>query len=210
GDLPLELQAKLLRVLQNGTFARVGSVREIKVDVRIIAATNRNLEEMVKEEKFREDLFWRLNVFALNIPSLRQRREDIEPLAQFFCDRFARKYGKEVKGVTRKALEILLTYDFPGNVRELENIVERAVILAENEFITPDDLPPYLHKKREPVPVQDFFELPLMEAVEKLEKMRIAEAMQQAGGIKTRAASLLGISERVLRYKLEKYKELDV
>lgn len=208
GDLPLELQAKLLRVLQNGTFARVGSVREIKVDVRVIAATNRNLEEMVKQEKFREDLYWRLNVFALNIPALRQRREDIEPLAEYFCDRFARKYGKNVKGFTRKALEILLTYDFPGNVRELENIVERAVILTENELITPEDLPPYLQKNKGHASAQDLFELPLVEAVERLEKMRIFDAMQKAGGIKTKAAELLGISERVLRYKLEKYQKI--
>jgi DNA-binding NtrC family response regulator len=205
GDLPLELQAKLLRVLQNGTFTRVGSVKEIKVDVRVIAATNRNLEEMVKEEKFREDLFWRLNVFSLNIPALRQRREDIGSLADFFCSRFAQKYNKKIKGFTRKALEALLTYDFPGNVRELENIVERAVILTESDYITLEDLPPYLHKSKGSNPAQDFFDLPLMEAVEKLEKMRIAQAMQEAEGIKTKAAKLLGISERVLRYKLAKY-----
>ncbi len=206
GDMPLELQAKLLRVLQNGTFSRIGGLREIKVDVRIIAATNRNLEEMVKEEKFREDLYWRLNVFALNVPPLRQRREDIKPLAEYFCHRFAQKYGKELRGFTRRALEYLLTYDFPGNVRELENIVERAVILAEGEFITPEELPPYLQKTSPLSSLSELFKVPLGEAVEKLEKMRILEAMERTGGVKTRAAELLGISERVLRYKLEKYK----
>jgi len=204
GDLPLELQAKLLRVLQSGTFNRVGSVREIKVDVRMIAATNRNLEEMVKEEKFREDLYWRLNVFALYVPALRKRREDIEPLANLFCERFAKKYNKKIKGFSTKALQLLLTYDFPGNVRELENIVERAVILAENELITPSDLPAYLQKGSESIS-RDLFELPLPEAVENLEKMRIFKAMREAGGVKTKAAKLLGISERMLRYKLDKY-----
>jgi len=205
GEMPVELQAKLLRVLQNGTFSRVGGVREIKVDVRVIAATNRNLEEMVKEERFREDLYWRLNVFALNIPPLRKRREDIEPLAELFCKRFANKYQKKVKGLSRGARQILLTYDFPGNVRELENIIERAIILCENELISQEELPPYLQKEREQDIVHRLFKLPLAEAVRLLEEVRIEEAMKKSGGIKTQAARLLGISERMLRYKLEKY-----
>ncbi len=205
GDLPLSLQAKLLRVLQDGTIRRVGGLKEIRVDVRVIAATNRDLEAMVKEGSFREDLFWRLNVFAIKIPPLRERREDILPLARHFLAKFAHKHGKEVRDFSREALELLLSYHFPGNVRELENIVERAVILAEEDLITAEDLPPYLSGKRaEGLP--DLLEsLPLPEAVSLLERNRIKRAMEEAGGVKTRAAELLGISERVLRYKLAKY-----
>ncbi len=204
GDLPLPLQAKLLRVLQDSTIRRLGGLKEIKVDVRIIAATNRDLEEMVKEGGFREDLFWRLNVFTIKIPPLRERKEDILPLAESFLHKFARKHGKSVKGFSREALEALLSYHFPGNVRELENIVERAVILAENEIITREDLPPLLKKKGEEIP--DLLKrLSLPEAVALLEKERLQEALEEAGGVKTRAAELLGISERVLRYKLAKY-----
>ncbi len=206
GDLSLPLQAKLLRVLQEGTFRRVGGLKEIKVDVRVIAATNRDLEQMVKEGSFREDLYWRLNVVTLRLPPLRERREDIIPLARFFLDKFNQKHGKRIKGFSKEALEALLSYHFPGNVRELENIVERAVILAEEELITCEDLPPFLKGESSLGELSDLLEsLPLPEAVALLEKRRIKEAMQKAGGVKARAAELLGISERVLRYKLEKY-----
>ncbi|NPB08816.1 MAG: sigma-54-dependent Fis family transcriptional regulator [Thermodesulfobacteria bacterium] len=205
GDLPLSLQAKLLRVLQDGTIRRVGGLKEIKVNVRVIAATNRDLDAMVKEGTFREDLFWRLNVFAIKIPPLRERREDILPLARYFLTKFAKKHGKEVRDFSREAWELLLSYHFPGNVRELENIVERAVILAEDDLITAEDLPPYLSgKKAEGLP-DLLSSLPLPEAVALLERTRIKKAMEEAGGVKTRAAELLGISERVLRYKLSKY-----
>ncbi len=204
GDLPLALQAKLLRVLQDGTIRRVGGLKEIKVDVRIIAATNRDLEEMVKEGSFREDLFWRLNVFSLRLPPLRERKEDILPLARFFLEKFAQKHGKEVHDFSREALEALLSYHFPGNVRELENIIERAVILAENEIITKEDLPPLLKGDSGDIPSL-LQHLPLPEAVAYLEKERIQRAMKEAHGVKTKAAELLGISERVLRYKLAKY-----
>ncbi len=206
GDLSLPLQAKLLRVLQEGTFRRVGGLKEIKVDVRVIAATNRDLEQMVKEGSFREDLYWRLNVVTLRLPPLRERREDIIPLARFFLDKFNQKHGKRIKGFSKEALEALLSYHFPGNVRELENIVERAVILAEEKLITREDLPSFLKGESSLGELSDLLEsLPLPEAVALLEKRRIKEAMQKAGGIKARAAELLGISERVLRYKLEKY-----
>ncbi len=205
GDLPLSLQAKLLRVLQDGTIRRVGGLKEIQVDVRVIAATNRDLEDMVKEGTFREDLFWRLNVFAIKIPPLRERREDILPLARYFLTKFAQKHGKEVRDFSREALDLLLSYHFPGNVRELENIVERAVILAEEDLITAEDLPPYLSGRRaEGLPAL-LDSLPLPEAVALLERTRIQKAMEEAQGVKTRAAELLGISERVLRYKLAKY-----
>ncbi len=203
GDMDIELQAKLLRVLQNNTFTRIGGIKEIKVDVRIIAATNRNLEELVREQKFREDLFWRLNVFALQIPPLRDRKEDIEPLLNYFCEKFSKKYNKNIKGVSQRVVELLLAYEFPGNVRELENIMERAVILCEDNMILPEDLPPYLQAKTSSS-FEEFFTLPLPEAVDKLEKIRIKEALKKTGGVQIRAAELLGISERTLRYKMEK------
>ncbi|OAQ20980.1 sigma-54-dependent transcriptional regulator [Thermosulfurimonas dismutans] len=204
GELPLPLQAKLLRVLQDGTFRRIGDTKEIKVDARIIAATNRDLEEMVKKGAFREDLFWRLNVFSLRLPPLKERREDIVPLAKYFLQKFSEKYGKAVQGFSREVLEFLLTYHFPGNVRELKNLIERAVILVEEETITIKDLA--LMPEGPEDLTQKLLTLPLTEAVETLEKIRIREALEKAGGVKTRAAEFLGISERVLRYKLEKYK----
>ncbi len=204
GDLPLPLQAKLLRVLQDGTIRRVGGLKEIKVDVRILAATNKDLEEMVTKGAFREDLFWRLNVFTLKIPPLRERREDIWPLARFFLQKFAHKHHKNIRDFSREALEALLSYHFPGNVRELENIIERAVILAENEVITKEDLP-FLMQEPRGEPSSLLENLPLPEAVAYLEKQRIKKAMKEAHGVKTRAAEILGISERVLRYKLAKY-----
>lgn len=205
GDMPLQLQAKLLRVLQNGTFHRVGGTREMAVDVRIIAATNRDLESMVKEGTFREDLFWRLNVFSIYIPPLRARKEDIPALVNRFLKLFSEKHGKKVKSVSREAMERLLHHDYPGNVRELENIMERAVIMAEDEIIRLEDLPPYLKTKPAEITLSTYDDLPLPEAVALLERTRIKEALKKSGGVKTKAAEMLGISERVLRYKLEKY-----
>ncbi|SFM62842.1 sigma-54-dependent transcriptional regulator [Thermodesulforhabdus norvegica] len=205
GDMSVGLQAKLLRVLQNGTFHRVGGTREMAVDVRIIAATNRDLESMVKEGTFREDLFWRLNVFSIYVPPLRARKEDIPPLVNHFLRLFSGKHGKEIKSVSREVMERLLHHDFPGNVRELENIVERAVIMAEDEIIRLEDLPPYLQSTPPEISVNTYDDLPLPEAVALLERTRIRKALEKSGGVKTRAAEMLGISERVLRYKLEKY-----
>ncbi len=206
GDLPLSLQAKLLRVLEDNTFHRVGGLKKIEVDVRIVAATNHNLEEMVKEGRFREDLFWRLNVVQVAVSPLRKRKDDIIPLANYFLEKYVSKHGKKITGFSREAMEMLLSYHFPGNVRELENIVERAVILSEGELITSDDLPISVKNGQDGKPMPDSFqELTLPEAVALLEKRRIEKALKEANGVKLRAASLLGISERVLRYKIEKY-----
>ncbi len=207
GDLPLSLQAKLLRVLQEKSFTRLGGLQEVRVDVRVLAATNQDLPKMVEEGRFREDLFWRLNVFSIKIPPLRERREDIEPLARYFLKRFAQKHGKSLEGLSREALGALLVYDFPGNVRELENIIERAVILAEGPLVTLEDLPPQLggSQRRGSGEEVKLWELPLPEAVEWLERERIRRALKEAQGVKTRAAEILGLSERVLRYKIEKY-----
>ena len=206
GDLPLSLQAKLLRVLEDNTFHRVGGLKKIEVDVRVVAATNHNLEGMVKEGHFREDLFWRLNVVQVAVSPLRKRKDDIIPLANYFLEKYASKHGKKITGFSREAMEMLLSYHFPGNVRELENIVERAVILSEEDLITSDDLPISVKNGQDGEPMPDSFqELTLPEAVALLEKKRIEKALEEANGVKLRAASLLGISERVLRYKIDKY-----
>ncbi len=206
GDMPLSLQAKLLRVLQEGLIRRIGATKETKVNVRIITATNKDLETLVEEGRFREDLFWRINVFTIRIPPLRERREDILPLTQYFLDKFSQKHQKTLQGFSREALDALLSHHYPGNVRELENLIERAVILTEEgEAITLEGFPLPMKLQNEKKKTDLFYTLPLPEAVSLLEKDRIKQAMEEAQGIKTRAAELLGISERVLRYKLAKY-----
>ena len=201
GDLPPHLQVKLLRVLQEREIERVGSSHPIQVDVRLLAATHCDLEALLKEGRFRDDLYYRINVVTISVPPLRERREDIPLLLDHFLSRFARENGKTIRGLTREARETLLRYDYPGNVRELENVVERAVVLTRDEVIGLADLPLAV---REPEPdTGEAAGLPA--AVEGLERRMIREALARADGIQTRAAELLGISERVLRYKLRKY-----
>jgi DNA-binding NtrC family response regulator len=205
GDMPLSLQAKLLTVLQDKTIRRLGGLKEIKVNFRFISATNQDLERMVEEGRFREDLFWRLNVIRINIPPLRERKEDIIPLAQLFIKKFNQKYRKEVQGLTQEAMLALLRHDFPGNVRELENRIERGIILAEDEYLTKEDLGLAPEGQTEEDLLDRLLKLPLEEAVEFLEKLRIERALKEAKGVKVRAAEILGITERMLRYKMEKY-----
>jgi DNA-binding NtrC family response regulator len=205
GDMPLSLQAKLLTVLQDKTIRRLGGLKEIKVNFRFISATNQDLERMVEEGKFREDLFWRLNVIRINIPPLRERKEDIIPLAQLFIKKFNQKYRKEVQGLTQEAMLALLRHDFPGNVRELENRIERGIILAEDEYLTREDLGLALEGQTEEDLLDRLLKLPLEEAVEHLERLRIEMALKETKGVKVRAAEILGITERMLRYKMEKY-----
>jgi len=201
GDLPPHLQVKLLRVLQEREFERVGSSRPIKVDVRLLAATHRNLEALVREGRFREDLYYRINVVTIVLPPLRERREDLPPLIEHFLRAFAGKNGKTVRGLTREAREALLRYDYPGNIRELENLMERAVVLTRDDVIGVEDLPLTLE-----TPAPGAGEgAGLIAAVEGLERRMIRDALAKADGTQTRAAELLGISERVLRYKLKKY-----
>jgi DNA-binding NtrC family response regulator len=201
GDLPPHLQVKLLRVLQEREFERVGSSRPIKVDVRLLAATHRNLEALVREGRFREDLYYRINVVTIALPPLRERREDLPPLIEHFVRAIAGKNGKTVRGLTREAREALLRYDYPGNIRELENLLERAVVLTRDDVIGVEDLPLALEALA-PASGED---AGLIAAVEGLERRMIREALAKADGTQTRAAELLGISERVLRYKLKKY-----
>jgi DNA-binding NtrC family response regulator len=203
GDLPLPLQAKLLRVLQDGEFYRLGSAKPLRADVRIIAATNRDLERQLAEEKFRPDLYYRLNVIAITVPPLRQRKEDIPPLVDFFVKKYSGREGKKISGVTRETMALLLRYDFPGNVRELENIVERAVVLGEGEFLTIADLPVFLKEK--PEEEVSSGDEALTGMVRRLEVREIKRALLDANGVKSQAARALGITERMLSYKIKIY-----
>ena len=201
GDLPLHLQAKLLRVLQEKEFERVGSSRSIRVNVRILSATHRDLENLLKDGRFREDLYYRLNVVTLTLPALRERREDLPLLIDHFVRVFAEKNSKKVLGLTGAAREALLRYDYPGNVRELENIIERAVVLTRDDVIGTSDLPLLIQEAQ----AEKIGESSLPAAVEGLERQMIRAALARTGGVQTRAADALGLSERTLRYKLKKY-----
>ncbi|MEX2146088.1 MAG: sigma-54 dependent transcriptional regulator [Candidatus Rokuibacteriota bacterium] len=201
GDLPAPVQVKLLRVLQEREVERVGSSRPIAVNVRLLAATHRNLEALVREGRFRDDLYYRINVVTVTLPPLRERREDLPLFIDHFLRTFAAKNAKTIRGLSREARDTLLRYDYPGNVRELENVIERAVVLTRDEVIGLADLPLTL---AEPAPEPEAG-AGLIAAVEGLERRMIRQALAQANGTQTRAADLLGISERVLRYKLKKY-----
>ncbi len=208
GELTLPVQVKLLRFLQEREFQRVGGERTLKADVRIISATHQDLEARVREGQFREDLYYRIHVVTLRIPPLRERREDIPLLVDHFVERFARENRKVVEGVSREARDRLIRYDYPGNVRELENIVERAVVICRSSLITLDDLPfqdalcPTRQETDDDDPIQ---EGTLQGALEALEQKMIQEALEKTGFNQSQAARQLGLSERMLRYKLKKY-----
>ena len=203
GDLPLQLQVKLLRFLQEREFYRLGSSQPIKSDVRIIAATNRDLEKMMKEEKFRADLYYRLNVIPIHVPPLRKRKQDVPPLVDHFIQKYGEKEGKKIVGISSEAMNMLVQYKFPGNIRELENVIERAVVFCETDTITSTDLPVFLREKKE----EDLMEvdLALTSKVQKLEVAEIKRALRENNGIKSRAARALGITERMLGYKIKNY-----
>jgi transcriptional regulator with GAF, ATPase, and Fis domain len=202
GDLPMHLQPKLLRVLQEREYEKVGSSRPVKVNVRILAASHRPLEVLIKAGQLREDLYYRLNVVTILIPPLRERRSDLAPLIDHFVHRFADKNGKMIRGLTAGARDVLLRYDYPGNVRELENIIERAVVLSRDDVIDSGDLPLTV---QEPERADREPETNLTAAVEALERRMIRDALAKSNGVQTHAAELLGMGERALRYKLIKY-----
>lgn len=203
-ELSPQVQVKLLRFLQEHEFQRLGGNQTLRADVRVISATNRDLEKRVKEGAFREDLFYRLNVVLLSIPPLRERKEDIPALIDHFLRRYGDENGKEIQGLSSEAQDILLKYDYPGNVRELENIVERAVVIAREEVISVEDLP-FRDVAGDTADSRKSEEGLLRGSIEELEKKLILEAMEKSGDNQSRAADLLGISERMLRYKLKKY-----
>ena len=202
GDLPMHLQPKLLRVLQEREYEKVGSSRPVKVNVRILAASHRPLEVLIKAGQLREDLYYRLNVVTILIPPLRERRSDLAPLIDHFVHSFADKNGKTIRGLTAGARDVLLRYDYPGNVRELENIIERAVVLSRDDVIDSGDLPLTV---QEPERADREPETNLTAAVEALERRMIRDALAKSNGVQTHAAELLGMGERALRYKLIKY-----
>jgi Nif-specific regulatory protein len=203
GDMPLSLQVKLLRFLQDQTIERLGSTKPIKVDVRVICATNRPLEKLIQEGKFREDLYFRLNVVPIFIPPLRERKEDIPVLVEHFLKRFNELHQKRVR-LSPKTMNILLEYPFPGNIRELENLIERLVLLAEGEVIEPKDLPFEMFEEDVCKRVQDT-QKPFRETLQDLEKDRILKALIECNFNQSKAAKKLGYTRRQLSYRIEKY-----
>jgi transcriptional regulator with PAS, ATPase and Fis domain len=200
GDMDLSLQAKLLRILESRIFKRVGGTRDINVDVRVIAATNRDLEERIREKGFREDLYYRLNVLPINIPPLRERREDIVPLAERFLTEFSRDLGKEVRRIDRDAARAMEEYPWPGNVRELRNIIERAMILTTGRSLGEGDLA--LKRSGDTAPMSGRVETL---DLEEMELRLINEALARSRGNQSGAAKLLGISRDTLRYRMKKH-----
>lgn len=214
GDMPIQLQVKILRVIQEKSFERIGSSKAVNVDVRIIAATNKNLENEVKEGKFREDLFWRLNVVPLTIPPLRERKEDIPLLCDYFIERFSRKFGFRLE-IEKEVFEIFLEYDWPGNVRELENIIERLYVLSDNGHISLDEIPENIRFRekriKDNLSPDDFNpfapEIDLNELLMEYEKKLILHALNVNKWIKSRAAKYLKINRTTL---IEKMKRLGI
>ncbi|HBR22190.1 MAG TPA: two-component system response regulator [Nitrospiraceae bacterium] len=199
GDLPLSTQAKLLRVIQEKTFERVGGIETLDTDVRIIAATNKNLEEEVKKGRFREDLYYRLNVIPITLPPLRQRREDIPLLIEFFLGRSKNKLFKNIR-FSKEAVDVLLEYDYPGNVRELENIVERCIVLSNSDIISRDDIPSFVSGKTGKM------QLLLSDVAAGAERAHIIKVLKETNGSKTMAAGILGISRKTLWEKMNSYR----
>src|SRR5262245_8617745 len=208
GNIPLETQAKLLRVLQDREFMRLGGVEVIKVDVRIVAATNIDLRRAVEEGRFREDLFYRLNVIALQLPALRHRKEDIPALVNHFVDKYARENGKPVRGLTAEALQALVDYDWPGNVRELENVIERGVVLSTDGVIGRDLIPdhvrsaPSFHVPHVTVPPEG---ISLREVIANFERRLIESTLESTGGVQKEAARLLGLKPTTLNEMIKRH-----
>jgi two-component system response regulator PilR (NtrC family) len=211
GELPVSIQVKLLRAIQERMIRRVGGTEDAKVEVRIIAATNRDLEEMVSQGTFRQDLFYRLNVINIRTPSLRDRREDIVPLANHFLQKYNSRLSKQIGAISREAMDLLKKYDYPGNVRELENIIERTVALEGGATILPESLPPFVNTPTgRKMASSDGIEvteegIDLDKVMGQIEKELLIKAIHVGGGVKKRAAKLLGITFRSMRYRVEKY-----
>jgi len=202
GDMPLSIQAKLLRVIQTKEFERVGGKKTIHVDVRLVTATHRNLEEEVRKGNFREDLYWRINVFPICLPPLRDRKDDITLLADHFLEKYRQEYNKDINRLSTPAIDLLMSYHWPGNVRELENCMERAVLVCQNNVIRAEHLPPSLQSIEASGPVATGS---LPHAMDRLEREMILEALKKNYGHQGRSAKLLGITERMLGYKIKKH-----
>ncbi len=209
GDMDLTIQSKLLRAIEDGEIERVGAVKSIMVDVRIVAASNKDLERAVEDKKFREDLFYRLNVFPVKIPLLRERKEDIPLLVEYFINKYCLEIKTAVKSISKEALDLLMNYHWKGNVRELENAIERAVILCDGEVITPEHF--VLSKQSgsgtsvRPLPATGSLESVAKEALKRAETQRIVDALKETRGNKTRAAEILQVSYKTLLTKIKEY-----
>ncbi|MGB9496669.1 MAG: sigma-54-dependent transcriptional regulator [Dissulfuribacterales bacterium] len=213
GELPVTLQVKLLRVVQQKSFTSLGDTKEIKVDVRIVVATNRDLEKEVMARRFREDLYYRLNVIRIHIPPLRERPEDIPLLVQYFLDKYSKEQNKTVQGISNFVMEALQKYSFPGNVRELENIIERSTALATSNLLLPESLSLAEFKRQKTAESSPFSYEPhlgpegldLEQFLSHIEKTLLKKALERTNGVKTEAAGLLGLNFRSLRYRLSKH-----
>ncbi|HBO84165.1 MAG TPA: hypothetical protein DD641_04155 [Deltaproteobacteria bacterium] len=205
GELPMDMQIKLLRVLQDGEIRKVGDTKAVKVDVRVIAATTKNLSEEIKKGGFREDLFYRLNVIQIHLPPLRERKDDIPVLAEYFLKQYCERFGKVIKYIDADAMEALLNYRWHGNVRELENVIERAAILEDGEMITPECLPFMETQDTRRLQTQEVSDFSIKRAEDDIEKELIKKALNATGGNRTHAAKLLEISHRALLYKIKEY-----
>ena len=203
-EIPLAMQGKLLKALEEKEFYPLGAHRTVKVDVRIVSASNKEIVQEVEKGTFRNDLFYRVHVVPIRVPPLRERKEDIPPLIDHFLHKYAAENGKVIKGISSEARDLLIKYDYPGNVRELENILERAVVIGRDEIISVEDLP-FLEDSLTAAEEGKKAEGLLRGTMEEMERKMIVEAMEKAGDHQTRAAEILGISERMLRYKLKKY-----
>ncbi|MCG8406199.1 MAG: sigma-54 dependent transcriptional regulator [Phycisphaerales bacterium] len=203
GDMPATLQAKLLRFLEEKTFRRVGGVNDIQVDVRVIAATNRDVNKLIDEGKFREDLYYRLNIITLDLPPLRERGDDIHLLSEHYVDAFAKEFRRPVKGQTKEAVKKLMQYSWPGNVRELRNAIERAVLLCKQPEVGPDDL---VLGRNETTQSSATFELPQGGiSLQAVEEQLVRQALARTGNNQTQAAKLLHLSRDQLRYRMERF-----
>jgi len=205
GDLAPQTQVKLLRALQFGEFERVGGSDTIKVNVRVLTATNQNLEDLIKVKHFREDLFYRINVITIKVPPLRERKTDVPVLIRFFIDKYNLENQKNISGISKEAQDYLIRYNFPGNVRELENIIERAVVLTRGDIITTSDLPSGLSTSTEKAVLDPMdFTDPYTDKVDAFESTMIDKALELKSGNQSQAAKILGISERHLRSRMQK------
>ncbi len=203
GHMPLSIQPKLLNIIEERTFRRVGATEDMPVDVRIIAATNRNLQEAIEKGEFRRDLYYRLDIIPIHVPPLREREGDVTVLARHFLDEYNKEFGKEIKGLSPAAMAVLAAHDWPGNVRELRNVIERAVLLASGDTILPGDLvlgPPATGSAGEGASVRagDL-------SLEQVERLHILDVLRRVGGNKTRAAEILGVSTETLRRRLKEW-----
>lgn len=209
GDMKLHTQAKLLKVLETKSFKRIGGVKDINVDVRIIAATNKNLEQEVKKGNFREDLYYRLKVIPIHLPPLRERGEDILILAKYFIDMYNREFKKSVRGLTEETKKLFLSYAWPGNVRELKNVIERVMILENTDYIKPEHLPPEIHSpgevQKRNISALEFDIPPGGVDIEEVEKKLIERALEITRGNQSKAARLLNLSRDAFRYRMQKY-----